>query len=172
MTSVATPPVQTAAVAPIIPATMPLSNAPSSFDDPTNTDFTAAIRPRIAFGDASRRIARRITTLVPSHNPATNSARSDSAKLRDSPNTTMLTPNPPITHSSATPARRCGRNRPAINAAANAPPALADRSSPNPTGPTCSTSVANTGSSAVAPPKNTANRSSAIDPSRIWSRNT
>ena len=33
-------------------------------------------------------------------------------------------------------------------------------------------SVANTGSRAVAPPKNTANRSSAMDPTSTWSRNT
>ena len=170
--SVTRPPAQTEAAAPISPASIPLSNAPSSLDEPTNTDFTAETRPRMAFGEASRKMARRITTLVPSHSPATNSATSDSASIRDSPNTTMLTPNPPTTISNAMPALRCGKKRPASSAAASAPAALADRSRPNPTAPTCSTSVANTGSSAVAPPKKTANRSSAMEPSRIWSRKT
>ena len=59
-----------AAVTPNRLAAMPLSNAPSSLLEPTNTDFTAAMRPRMASGEARRRIARRITTLVPSQRPA------------------------------------------------------------------------------------------------------
>ena len=48
----------------------------------------------------------------------------------------------------------------------NAAPMPGDvRNQPRPAGPTCSTSAANTGNNAVAPPNSTANRSSEIAPS-------
>ena len=55
--------------------------------------------------------------------------------------------------------------------ASAAPTAGAARRNPEPTGPTCRTSLAKAGSRAVAPPKSTANRSSDMEP-RIggWSR--
>ena len=48
----------------------------------------------------------------------------------------------------------------------------AARSTPRPVGPTCRIDLANTGSSATAPPNSTASRSSRIAPSRIWVRPT
>ena len=75
-------------------AATPLSNAPSSFDAPMNTQFTDATRPRIRSGDITRRIVFRMIMLIPSVTPAKNSATSDTAKIVDAPNTIMLTPKP------------------------------------------------------------------------------
>ncbi len=63
------------------------------------------------------------------------------------------------------PARRVIGQRVSASDIASAPIAGAARSRPRPQGPTCSMSLANIGSSAVAPPSSTANRSSEIAPS-------
>ena len=66
--------------------------------------------------------------------------------------------------SSVAPAWRLGGRRVAMSMTASAPTDGAVRSTPRPTGPTWRMSVAKIGSRAIAPPKKTANRSSAIEP--------
>ena len=101
--------------------------------------------------------------------PSTTSTASDSQKLCDIPNTIVATPNTATPMNIARPAcREIGRtaSQPAVAAA---PTPGAARSQPMPTTPTCSTSAAIAGKSAVAPPNSTANRSIEIAP-RIASR--
>ena len=52
-TRAATPPTTTAGTVPNTRAATPLSNAPSSFDDPMNTEFTADTRPSMSGGVSS-----------------------------------------------------------------------------------------------------------------------
>ena len=70
------------------------------------------------------------------------------------------------------PARRRIGLTASASATAVAPTAGAARSTPKPSGPTCSTSRAKTGSSAVAPPSSTAKRSSEMAPKTIFWRQT
>src|SRR5262249_35208710 len=58
------PPPTTLGTVPKIRAAKPLSNAPSSFDAPMNTQFTDATRPRMRSGERTRRIVWRITMLT------------------------------------------------------------------------------------------------------------
>ena len=131
-----------------------------------NTQFTAATRPRIASGDRTRRIVERMTMLMPSVTPLMNRAAIDSQKLVDNPKTIMLTPNPATQIRNVRPACRLGGQRVAAIITSSAPSDGAVRSRPSPAAPTWRMSLAKTGSRAIAPPKKTANRSSAIDPSR------
>ena len=162
--SVKTPPTTTDGTVPTSRATTPLSNAPSSFDAPMNTQLTDATRPRIASGERTRRIVARMTMLMPSVTPLMNRAASEITKLVDSPNTSMLTPKPATQMRNVRPACRLGGQRVATSMTRSAPSDGAVRSTPRPAAPTWRTSVAKTGRSAMAPPKKTAKRSSAIDP--------
>ena len=78
----------------------------------------------------------------------------------------MLTPKPATEIIRVRPACRLGGHRVAISITPRAPSDGAVRNSPSPTGPTWRMSEAKIGSSAMAPPKKTANRSSAIEPIR------
>ena len=57
-----------------------------------NTELTALTRPRMASGVASCTRVWRITTLTMSAAPEAASASSDSHRLVDRPNTTMVAP--------------------------------------------------------------------------------
>jgi hypothetical protein len=63
------PPKTTQGIVPIQLATIPLSKAPSSFEEQTKIQFTAAILPRSASGESSLTIERRMTMLMPSKAP-------------------------------------------------------------------------------------------------------
>ena len=129
-----------------------------------NTISTALTRPSTSSGVTRGRIVCRSTTDTMSTAPPNASAASDSHIVWESPKTTMLAPNSATTSSSRGPARRRTGHRARIRAAVSDPTAGAVRSTPRPTGPTSSTSFANTGSSATAPPKRTAKRSSEMAP--------
>ena len=70
------------------------------------------------------------------------------------------------------PTRRASGQRVSTTDVSNAPAAGAARSRPSPHGPTCRMSLANIGSSAVAPPSKTANKSSDTAPSSALRRQT
>ena len=114
----------------------------------------------------------RMTMLTPSVTPLTNRATSETAKTVDRPKTIMLTPNPATQTRRIRPAWRLGGRRVATSITSSAPIDGAVRSTPRPAGPTWRMSVAKIGSRAIAPPKNTANRSSAIEPMRGGVRTT
>ena len=159
------PPITTAGTAPSSAAATPDSNAPSSFDARMNTDSSALTRPRSSGGVSSGTSVPRISTLTMSAPASTASARMDSGKLVDSPNTTVAAPNVPTATNRMRPTL-CRRGRAASTTPTPiAPMPGAARNRPLPSAPTCSTSVANTGSSAVAPPNSTAARSSEMAPS-------
>src|SRR5580700_30648 len=102
--------------------------------------------------------------------PLNASAINDTVKLREIPNTIVQIPNAVTHHSIVTPTRfRSGQyaNRMAI---APAPTPGALRNNPNPHGPVCKISRAYTGSSATAPPSNTANKSREMAPRINFSR--
>ena len=91
---VSSAPIQTERTVPSRVAATPLSKAPNSFDEPMKTVLTAATRPRIASGANSRVMARRTTTLMPSHMPATTSIANERMKLSDSAKAIMAQPKP------------------------------------------------------------------------------
>ena len=129
-----------------------------------NTELTALTRPRMASGVSSWTRVWRTTTLTMSAAPDTDSATNDSTKLEDAPNATMARPYTPTASSKVRPTRRCSGQRASMTEVSKAPTAGAPRSKPSPQGPTCRISLANIGSSAVAPPSSTANRSSDTAP--------
>ena len=129
------------------------------------TELTALTRPRIASGVSSCTSVWRITTLTMSAAPETASAISDSQNEADSANTSIATPNTATAPISVRPTRRSSGCWASQTDSSSAPTAGAARSRPRPHGPTCRMSLANIGSSAVAPPSSTANRSSEIAPS-------
>ena len=143
----------------------PDSNAPSSFDAPMNIEFTALTRPRIASGVSSCTSRLRTNTLTMSPAPAIASMASDSQKLVESPNTMVAKPNDATPPNIQRPACRLMGRIPSPNATMAAPTAGAARRNPRPRLSTCRMLSAYTGSSATAPPNNTANRSSEIAPS-------
>ena len=136
------------------------------------TISTALTRPRSASGVASAVIIERMFMLIMSAKPLTASAANESANECESPNTTMLPPKTPTTTSSLRPAMPRSGRRVSMIPARRAPTAGALRSTPSPTGPTSRMSRANSGSSATAPPKSTATRSSEIAPSSTGVRRT
>ena len=80
------------------------------------------------------------------------------------PNRIMHTPNPTTLHNSSGPAGRSVGRTAKNPAMINAPTAVDALRIPRPTASVCKMSVAKIGSSAVAPPKSTANKSSKIAP--------
>jgi hypothetical protein len=133
------------------------------------TELTALTRPRMSSGVSSCTRVWRMTTLTMSAAPPTASISSDSQKWVDRPKTMVLSPYTATAPSSSGPVRRRMGQRVSSSDMASAPTAGALRSRPRPAGPTCSTSLANMGSSAVAPPSSTANRSSDTAPSTaLW----
>ena len=129
-----------------------------------NTEFTADTRPSMLAGVSICTSVARITTLTLSAMPLTASNTSDRKKLVDNPNPMIAIANTATATSNARPARsiggRCARSTPI----STAPSAGAARRTPNPCGPTCRISEANTGNSASAPPRNTEKRSSDMAP--------
>src|SRR5471032_663946 len=97
--------------------------------------------------------------------PIKNSAASATTKVEVAPSTSVQTPNTPTPPSIHQPTRRVMGKKVSVIEHSAAPAPGAVRSMPRPVGPTCSTSCASAGSSAVAPPNSTANRSSEIAPS-------
>jgi hypothetical protein len=65
-------------------AVKPLSNAPSSLDEPTNIEFTEETLPAYGLG-FSCNIVWRITTEIPSKRHSKNKAASDTQNIVDSP---------------------------------------------------------------------------------------
>ena len=166
-TIVITPPATTAGTAPSNAAATPDSNAPSSFDAPMNTPSTAFTRPRTSFGVASAPTVERMFIDSMSTNPLTARAATESQNQRERPNMTMLAPKTPTEMNNVRPARPPSGLRASMIPAASAPTAVALRRIPSPNGPVCRIERAKSGSSATAPPKSTAKRSSVIAPSRI-----
>ena len=130
-----------------------------------NTELTALTRPRIASGVSICTSVWRTTTLMVSAPPETASASIDNQKWPDRPNTTIHTPNSATASISVRPTRRRRGQRVSSADMTRAPTAGALRSRPSPSGPSWRMSRANMGSRAVAPPSNTANRSSDTAPS-------
>ena len=96
------------------------------------------------------------------------SATMESTRLREMPKRIVKAPKPPTHQSMVTPARRRKGRCASSSAMLPAPIAGDARSRASPQGPVRRTSLANTGSSATAPPSSTANRSSEIDPRMIF----
>ena len=113
-----------------------------------------------------------MTTLTMSNAPASASAPSESQRLRLSPNRIVHTPNPVTEMSKLRPVCAKGGQRVSAILVITAPTAGAARSSPNPDGPVCSISAANTGNSAIAPPNSTENKSSVSAERRSGSPST
>src|SRR2546426_405760 len=70
----------------------PDSKAPSWFEVPVKSECTALTRPRIVSGVRIWTSEARMTTLTTSDAPRTQSAASESAKLVETPNTTVAAP--------------------------------------------------------------------------------
>jgi len=70
MSSVTLPPNITEGIVPSSDAAVPDSNAPISFEDPINIEFTADTRPRIFSGVNNCMIVPRIITLMLSNAPS------------------------------------------------------------------------------------------------------
>ena len=94
----------------------------------------------------------------------TKRATSEIAKTVERPNVIMLRPKPATLIIRIGPAWRLGGRRVATSITSRAPIEGAVRRTPRPAGPTCRMSTAKIGRSAIAPPKKTAKRSSAIEP--------
>ena len=105
---VTTPPTATQGMAPMAAATIPLSKAPNSLEEQTNTQLTAEIRPRISSGDKSLTIERRMIMLTPSNTPLRAKAANDSRKFLENPNIRMLKPKPATVKSKLRPALAMG----------------------------------------------------------------
>lgn len=156
------PPPTTEMTGPNIAAVTPLSNPPKSLEVPMKTLFTADTLPRISSGVSTCTRVERMTTLMLSSAPVSTSAAIESQNHCESPKTIVAAPKPVTAQSIALPARFIGGRCARMNAMANAPMAGAARSQPSPSAPVWRMSLANIGSSAVAPPRNTANKSSVI----------
>ena len=89
---VITPPKTTAGTVPINLAVAPLSNAPNSFDEQTNIEFTDATLPQNSSGVFSCRIVCLIIIETPSVNPYINKANTDNQNISEIPNTIMEIP--------------------------------------------------------------------------------
>ena len=89
---VPTPPMTTEKTGPNIAATVPDSNAPSSFDVPMNRPLSADTRPRMSSGVAVWTRVERTTTLMLSHTPRMKSMARDSGKDREIPKTMVAAP--------------------------------------------------------------------------------
>ncbi len=126
--------------------------------------LTAPTRPRMASGVARLIRLERTKTLIMSDAPSTARAPSESRKLCDMPNTIVANPKIATAENILMPDWRSTGQRESRSAVSAAPVAGALRRSPSPTGPTWRMSRANTGRRAVAPPSNTAKRSSEIAP--------
>ena len=111
--TVAKPPSTTVGTGPMSAASSPDSNAPSSFDEPMKTRFTADTRPRSSSGVSSWTTVWRITTLTLSSAPATKSAASESQNHVESPKTMIASPNPATDHTSTRPSAGTGASAPA-----------------------------------------------------------
>ena len=90
--SVPIPPDTTDTTGPKNCATVPDSNAPSSFDVPMNRPFKAETRPRIASGVSTWTSVPRSTTLMLSQAPSSTSRPSDSHRFVDRPKAIVTTP--------------------------------------------------------------------------------
>ena len=146
---------------------MPDSNSPSWFDVPMKIAFTALTRPRISSGVSSCTSASRIDhadhvdrARARPAPPATAKQCVETARTPASP---RRTPRDGGEH--GRPTRRWMAWRASHSDISSAPTAGAARSRPRPHGPVCRMSRAKIGSSAVAPPSSTANRSSEMTPS-------
>ena len=135
-----------------------------------NSALTAVTRPRISSGVPSCTSVMRITTLTMSDAPSTTSAISATMNELDSANTMVESPNAATAANMMRPALRSNDQRVSTIAMPSAPTAGAARNRPSAHGPAAWMSRANTGSSAVAPPSSTANRSSEIAPRMIGLR--
>lgn len=127
-----------------------------------NMLLTAEARPRIASGVRVSISVLRTTTLTLSNAPSAISATSDRMNERERPKTMVAIPKPATAQSSVWPERLSGGRWACASAIAKAPTEGAARSSPNPAAPTCRMVKAKIGSNVVAPPSNTAKRSSVI----------
>ena len=101
---VITPPNTTAGTVPISFAVAPLSNAPSSLDEPTNIEFTEATFPLNSSGVFNCKIVCLIIIETPSVNPYINKAKTDSQNMSETPNTIMEIPKQKIAKSNFLPA--------------------------------------------------------------------
>src|SRR5438552_8520804 len=138
-------------------AATPDSNDPISFDEPMKIRLTADTRPNRCGG--VRRVSKveRITTLTLSTIPLVSSSASDNQNQCDSANRIQQTPKIATQMNSVIPVLRSLRWT-SNSEIRTAPAAGAERSIPNPCGPTWSISDENMGSSARAPPNNTENK--------------
>src|SRR6516162_1857152 len=125
--------------------------------------LTPVIRPRSQSGVSSWRTMFLMTVLTVSDAPVSARQVNVSQNDRESPNTTVASPYPVTAQSSSRPRNSTrsvsGTIAPLAN---NAPDAGAAYSQPYPSAPTCSTTCAKMGKSAVADEKNVAKKSSSI----------
>ena len=118
-------------------AVRPDSNSPNWFDVPTNIEFTADTRPRMASGVCSCTSDERTTMESTSEAPSTASARSDSGKEVDRPKATVARPKSATARNIFTPARLASGCRASTKEVSSAPTAGAARSTPSPIGVVC-----------------------------------
>ena len=130
-----TPPSTTAGTVPNHCAVTPDSNCPTSFEAPMKTVLTALTRPRMSFGVVSCTSVCRTMMLTMSQAPTSTRAATESATLRESPNTTVKPPYAQTHHSIAAPARRRKGQCANTSAIVTAPMPGAQRSRPSPEGP-------------------------------------
>ena len=103
--------------------------------------------------------------LIMSAAPSTTSTANENQNEVDRPNAMVATPNTPTAVNITRPTLRSTGNLASHSDISKAPMAGAERNMPRPQGPVSRMSLANTGSSAVAPPSSTANRSREMAPS-------
>ncbi|MCY1215305.1 hypothetical protein D9M72_271470 [compost metagenome] len=164
------PPITTAGTVPTRAASIPDSNSPSWLDALTKSVFTALTRPSMWSGVFNCTSEDRTTTLMESAAPSTTRAATDSGIEVDRPNTVVARPNSISAPNSSRPTCSPRLSRASVRDMSIAPQAGAARSAPSAQGPALRMSLAKMGSSAVAPPSSTANRSSDSVPSsrRRW----
>src|SRR5215831_15905816 len=123
-------------------ATIPDSNPPNSFDVPMNKLFTADTRPRFSSGVSNCTNVCRTTTLMLSTKPQMKSITNETQNHFETPKPIVANPKAATAHSSERPAFCSGGRCASTNAQSNDPNGKAAWSTPSPSGPTRSTSLA------------------------------
>src|SRR5207248_881497 len=161
------PPETTEKTGPKYWATNPDSKPPSSLEVPMKRLFTAETRPRFSSGVSNCTRVWRTTTLTLSTKPQIKSMAKESQNHLDKPKPIVPSPKMATAHKRVRPAFSKGGRWASKRAHKREPQGKADWSKPKLPGPARKMSLANTGSSAAAPPSRTAKRSRVMVPRMI-----
>lgn len=146
--------------------------SPNSFDAPMNTKLTALTRPRMASGSSNCMSSMQLYSLTISSDPGSTKATIATQKCRIRPKTTVAAPNTATPDNIQAPTRQSLSLNASQRAHRPDPLPGTARKYPKTSGPECTMFCVHAGSSAVAPPNNTAKRSSEMAPNTVFRRQT